>query len=269
VSNLYAHTDRQSVEIRGASDLVREFDLTGGKWVVTAWQYIPAGSVGTTYFILLNTYADGGPYDWSIQTQYDLDAGTVIPYSGAVGETARIVVDEWAQIKVVVDLAANTFEEYYNGVQIATGVWDDDEHGTLQAIDLYANGASAVYYDDIRIDSGAAPTPSPCFPRPAYDSGWVATPFGSPSEFATIGLKHGLGGNVDDYFVDLQMSFSGIAGPNLTNQGLGTVFSYSHLTNSGLQVTAPQSAVDAVTSVRVRIWVYSCSEDTMSDQTAK
>ncbi len=268
-SNLYAHTDRNSVEIRGTSDLVHEFDLASGKWIVSAWQYVPSGSRGTTYFILLNTYADGGPYDWSIQTQYDMDAGTVIPYSGAVGETARIVVDEWVQIKIVVDLAANTFEEYYDGVQIAAGVWDDDEHGTLQAIDLYGNGASSVYYDDIRIDSGATPTPSSCFPRPAYDSGWVTTPFGSPSEFATISLKHGLGGNTDDYVVDLQMTFSGIAGPNLTNQGLGTVFSYSHLTSNGIQLTAPQSAVDAVTSVRVRIWVYSCDTNTKSGEASK
>jgi hypothetical protein len=268
-ANLYAHTDRQSVEILGATDLVHEFDLAGGKWVVTAWQYVPSGSSGVTYFILLNTYSDGGPYDWSIQTQYDMTAGTVTPYSGAVGEPPRIVLDQWVQIKVVIDLDANTFEEYYNGAQIAAGVWDDDEHGALQAIDLFGNGASSVYYDDIRIDSGAAPVTSPCFPRPAYDSGWIATPFGSPSEFYTISLKHGLGGNTDDYVVDLQMSVSGIAGPNLTNQGLGTVFSYSFLTASGIHVTAPLSAVDLVTSVRVRIWVYGCDTDSSSGQTKK
>lgn len=255
-SNRYAHTDRQSVEIRGSTDLVHEFDLTGGKWVLTAWQYIPSGSSGTTYFILMNTYSDHGPYDWSIQTQYNMTAGTVIPYSGAVGGPARIIVDQWVQIKVVIDLDANTFEEYYNDVQIASGVWDNDAHGTFQAIDLYGNGASAVYYDDIRIDSGATPAPSGCFPRPAYDSGWITTPFGSPSQFAVISLKHGLGGNPDDYVVDLQMNVSGIAGPNLTNQGLGTVFSYSYLTNTGIQLAAPFSAIDLVTSLRVRIWVY-------------
>ncbi len=257
-SNLYAHTDRQSVEIRGSTDLVHEFDLAGGKWVLTAWQYIPSGSSGVTYFILMNTYSDNGPYDWSIQTQYDMTAGTIVPYSGALGEPARIIVDQWVQIKVVIDLDANTFEEYYNDVQIAAGVWDNDAHGTLQAIDLYGNGASPVYYDDIRIDSGATPTPTPSvgFPRPAYDSGWMATPFGSPSQFAVISLKHGLGGNTDDYVVDLQMNVSGIAGPNLTNQGLGTVFSYSYLTTTGIQLAAPFSAVDLVTSLRVRIWVY-------------
>ncbi|NLH41761.1 MAG: hypothetical protein GX448_07970 [Planctomycetes bacterium] len=265
-SNRYAHTDRQSAEILGTTDLVHEFNLTGGKWIFTAWQYIPSGSSGATYFILMNTYADGGPYDWSIQTQYDMTAGTVIPYSGAVGETARIVLDQWVQIKFVIDLDANTFEEYYNGAQIAAGVWDDDAHGTLQAVDLYGNGASAVYYDDIRIDSGATPAPNCCFPRPAYDSGWIATPFGSPSKFAVISLKHGLGGNADDYVVDLQMSVSGIAGPNRTNQGLGTVFSYSYLTSTDIQLTAPLSAVDLVTSLRVRIWVYSSDTNSSSGQ---
>lgn len=261
-ANLYAHSGRNSVEILGSSDLVHEFDVTGGEWVFTAWQYIPSGAQGTTYFILLNTYADGGPWDWSVQTEYDLTAGIVAPWGIVVGEPARIIYDQWVEIKFIIDLTENTVEEYYNGVQIASGVWDDDEHGTLQAIDLYGNGASSVYYDDIQIDSAAAPAPTtPCFPRPAYDSGWISTPFGSPNLFAVIPLRHRLGGNTDDYVVDLQMQVSGIAGPNLTNQGLGSTFSYRYLTTSDIQVMAPFSAVDLVTSVRVRIWVYNCASD--------
>jgi hypothetical protein len=261
VSNLYAQTGRNSVEITGSSDLVHEFVLSGGKWVLTAWQYIPSQTRGTTYFILLNTYQDGGAYDWSVQTQYNLATGAITPWHGATDERARIIYNEWIEIRFVIDLTANTFEEYYDGLKIAAGEWDNDVHGTLQAIDLYGNGASSVYYDEISIDSGAAPAPRSCFPRPAYDSGWVTTPFGLPSQFYTRTLNHGLGGNADDYVVDLQMSVSGIAGPNLTNVGLGSVFSYSFLTARSINVTAPYSAVDLVTSVRVRIWVYDCDTE--------
>jgi len=30
-------------------------------------------------------------------------------------------------------------------------VWDDNNHGTLQCIDLWGNNASEVYYDDITV----------------------------------------------------------------------------------------------------------------------
>lgn len=254
VSGRIAHTGVNSIEIGRDSDLVHEFDFSGGKWVLTAWQYIPSGAAGATYFILLNTYSDDGPDDWSVQTEYNLTDGTITALNGE--GAARIVYDQWVQIKFFIDLAANTVEEYYNGVRIAAGEWDDDEHGTLQAIDLYAGGASSVYYDDIQIDSAVAPVPVSSFPRPSYDSGWIPTPFGSPSEFYTMRLDHALGGNTDNYFVDLQTNVSGIAGPNLTNQGFGTTFWYNFLTPRSINVTAPYSAVDLVTSVRVRIWVY-------------
>ena len=255
VSNRTAHGGRNSVEILGSSDLVHEFRLTGGQWVITAYQYIPTGARGTTYFILLNTYRDSGPYDWSVQTQLDLTAGTVTPATGATGSQARIVYDQWVQIRLVIDLTANTFEESYNGTKIAAGPWDNNAHGTLQALDLFGNGASSVYYDDLQIDSGTAAAGG-SFPRPAYDSGWITTPFGSPSQLYTRTLTHNLGGNTDDYVADLQCKVSGIAGPNLSNQGLGTTFYYSFLTNRSVNVSAPFSAVDLVTSVRLRIWIY-------------
>jgi hypothetical protein len=37
----------------------------------TAWQYIPVGFGRISYFILLNTYDDGGPYNWSCQVFFD------------------------------------------------------------------------------------------------------------------------------------------------------------------------------------------------------
>ncbi len=265
VSNRIAHGGRNSVEIRGSSDLVHEFDLTGDKWVLTAYQYIPAGAGGATYFILLNTYRDRGPYDWSVQTEYDLTAGTITPGTGATGSKAKIVYDQWVEIRFVIDLTANTFEESYNGIRIAAGPWDNNAQGTLQAIDLFGNGASSILYDDLKIDRVNTTGGSSCLPRPAYDSGWITTPFGSPSQLYTKTLTHGLGGNADDYVVDLKRRISGIAGPNLSNQGLGTTFNYSFLTNRSVNVSAPYSAVDLVTSVRLRIWVYDCTADSGTD----
>ena len=149
VSDTYAYSGTNSVEITGGADLVQEFELSGGTFVLTAMMYIPSGTTGTTYFILMNQY--GAVNDWSTQTQYNMDTGAITPWSGAQ-DAITIQYDQWVQIKCEVDLDNNTVVEYYNGVQIDTRVWDDGASGLFGAIDLYGNGASSVYYDDIVVD---------------------------------------------------------------------------------------------------------------------
>jgi len=98
-----------------------------------------------------------------------------------------------------------------------------------------------------------------CCAKPAYDSGWVATPPGSPTQTFQKQLKHNLGGNVDDYVVDLQTKHTTIAGPQPpTNQGIGSTFYYAGLTTTNIILCGPGSAIDAGTSLRVRIWVCNC-----------
>jgi hypothetical protein len=148
VSDAFASSGTNSVEVVGSADLVQEFDVAGGTWTFSAMQYIPSGTTGTTYFILMNQY--GATNDWSTQTTFDLAAGTVTFWGG---ETTWILYDHWVELKLVIDLDNNTVDEYYNGILFSTHEWDDGESGTLGAIDLYGAGASSVYYDDITVSS--------------------------------------------------------------------------------------------------------------------
>ncbi|MCF7975282.1 MAG: discoidin domain-containing protein [Phycisphaerae bacterium] len=162
VSTAQAFSGTKSIEIVPTADLVHTYDISGGKWVFTAKQYIPSGKTGQTYFILLNQY--GAANDWSIQTTYNLATGAIATWTGAVSTT--IAFDQWVELKYIIDLDLNSVTEYYNGVEIDTRVWDDNTHGTLQAVDLYGNSAGSVYYDDIRLlpylmSLTAADTPSP------------------------------------------------------------------------------------------------------------
>jgi len=146
-SDKFAFSGKNSVEVVGSADLVHEFAITGGKVEFSAMQYIPSGTTGTTYFILMNQYDDpGATLDWSVQTEFRLTDKVVHFWTGA--ETP-IVFDKWVEVKCVIDLDNNLLDYYYNGAKISSGVWDDTGHKTLQAIDLYGNGASSVYYDDI------------------------------------------------------------------------------------------------------------------------
>ncbi|MBM4024902.1 MAG: hypothetical protein FJ280_05760 [Planctomycetes bacterium] len=174
ISTKFARSGTKSVEILGTTDLVRELTFAGGKWALSVWQYIPSGGTGVSYFILLNTYADRGPKDWSIQTQYNLETGAITCWQGALPGAAEIVFDRWVEIRLLIDLNKDTFEEFYNGRRIAAGRWDDHSHGTLQALDLFGNDASSVYYDDIKIE--AYRTDKAGNPQPAHGAAGVATP---------------------------------------------------------------------------------------------
>jgi len=157
-SSKYAYSPKNSVEIVGSADLVHEFTPNGGKWELSIMQYIPSGTSGIQYFILMNQYSSGR--DWSVQTQYNLANGTITPDYHTTNSGKTIVYDKWVQIRVIIDLTANTCEEYYDGVLIASGVWDDNNHTTLEAIDLYGNGASSIYYDDLQLTAYLEPTPA-------------------------------------------------------------------------------------------------------------
>ncbi len=140
-----------AVEILGSSDLVHEFTVDGGTIEFTAMQYIPSGTTGTQYFILLSGYDDAGAdMEWSVQTTFNLETGAITSYGGTTDVTT-IVYDQWVPVKCVIDLDNNTIDDYYNGILLESRSWSGSGKTTLDAIDLYGAGASSIYYDDITI----------------------------------------------------------------------------------------------------------------------
>ncbi len=156
-SSVQANSGSISAEINGDADLVHEFGFAGGNLELSAMQYIPDGTTGESFFLLLNTYNDGGPYDWSVQLNFNVGSGIVTSDFSEQDpkETASIVYGQWVELKFVIDLDGNTIDEYYNGTLLSTHVWDDNVNGTLGCIDLFANGASPIYYDDITVPEPA------------------------------------------------------------------------------------------------------------------
>jgi hypothetical protein len=153
VSDKYAFSGKNSLEIIGSSDQVYEFKLAGGRYVLTAMQYIPSGTTGTSYFILMSKYQDGGASnEWAVQTEYRTDTKVINTWHGGLAPV-DIILDEWVQVKLVIDLVKNTVQEYYGGELIATDTWSASNSGTFAAIDLYGNGAGSVFYDDVKIEA--------------------------------------------------------------------------------------------------------------------
>jgi hypothetical protein len=161
-SNLEANSAPNSAEIMGFADLVHEFGFAGGILELTAMQYIPDGSSGWSYFILMDLYNDGSPYGWSVQLNFDMGSGQVISEFGGLA-SAFIQYNKWVQLRFVIDLDSNWVFEYYDGTLLSDHSWGwAGPNDTFQAIDLFGGGATPIYYDDFSIsDDSVAPVPVP------------------------------------------------------------------------------------------------------------
>jgi hypothetical protein len=99
--------------------------------------------------------------------------------------------------------------------------------------------------------NGGAP-----FPRPAYDSGWVPIDAGT-----NVHLTHNLGGNVDNYVVDMQFRAPSGWGRNVHCFGGGDYAggqrgaNWYDLTSTDIEVGRGLEDYNAP-EVRIRIWVY-------------
>ena len=163
VSDKFAFSGNKSVEILGSSDQVHEFTVSGGKYVLSAMQYIPSGGSGQSYFILLSVYKDLGPNEWSVQTVFDCGTGAITPWHSGPAPV-EIIFDEWVEVKCIIDLEKNGVDLYYNGEFMFHDTWSAASNKSIQAIDLYGNSASSVYYDDVKIEAYQvlkASSPSP------------------------------------------------------------------------------------------------------------
>ena len=72
-----------------------------------------------------------------------------------------LVKDAWTELRFDVNLDANTVAEYYNNQLLTTHNWRDtgdvNSLPEIQGMDLYANGADPVYYDNLNVASVPEP----------------------------------------------------------------------------------------------------------------
>ena len=142
-----------SLDINGSADLVQEYaGATSCQWIYTAWQYVPEDFVGQSFFILLNTYSVGGVKNWSTEVMFD---STGIVHSDFDGAELPLITDQWVELRIEIDLDADSQTFFYDGTQLYTKSWTEGVSGggalSIEAVDLFANGASSVYYDDMSL----------------------------------------------------------------------------------------------------------------------
>ncbi len=165
VSNSQAQSAPNSIAIVGASDAVRP--VTGansGQWLLTADMFVPANFTGTSYFIAMNTYVPSTPaqQNWSLQMEFRGATNLVVnlggsgntPANGNVTVTQQpLVRDQWVPIEVLMDFDNNTHVAKYNGNEVVSGTWaaGTGSNVAFSTVDLFANNASVVYYDNFNL----------------------------------------------------------------------------------------------------------------------
>jgi len=136
------------------TDIVQEFNETSGDWIMTGYCYVPSGSTGKQYFIMLNIYGVG-VHNWSVQLEYDSDGGIVTDYySSAV---TSLINDTWVQVRAEIHLDINVYDLYYNDVFLASNAWQDGSGANeIAALDIFSDGGSTIYWDDLTLVEEAA-----------------------------------------------------------------------------------------------------------------
>ncbi|MBN2586882.1 MAG: hypothetical protein JXA64_04010 [Candidatus Fermentibacteraceae bacterium] len=153
VTDDQAYSTPHSAAIIPTSDIVQPFAETGGTWTMTAWCYVPSGSTGDQYFIMLNQYYPA-TNNWSVQIQFDSDAGNVIDYYSS--STTPIINDQWVKVNLDIHLDMNSYDIYYNDAFLASNAWQSGGSDAIAALDLFSDGGSTIYWDDLNLQGGGA-----------------------------------------------------------------------------------------------------------------
>jgi hypothetical protein len=167
-----SHSLPHSVEIAGQADIIHEFTgLNSGNMTFRDWIYIPSGSdFGESYIAFLSYHFPDNYMDYIIEAdcyfqvviKFDLNNGIVvnIPYN----DTLLLILDEWVELRVEIDMESDWIECYYNdkllmGQKFTSNFWTPAYLGTNGFLNLACvalmRGKSeedfAVYHDDMSI----------------------------------------------------------------------------------------------------------------------
>ena len=164
VSSAQSNSPGNSLEMNPISDVVQQFSgANSGEWIARAMTYVPSSATGQQLFILLNAYNNNGDTslsNWSTQILLDCDTNLVSDFDqGAASPTLPLTRGQWVQLRVEIDLDSNTQTVFYNNAMLLTESWTEGVPGSggalnIACLDLFSNGGSQMWYDDVALLEG-------------------------------------------------------------------------------------------------------------------
>ena len=174
----------QSIRVNPGADTVADFDMlpggsfNSGQWILRAKTFVPSGSTGACYFLVMNQWdVTGTPaYEWNLQLSFRMGLGRVRLDSPNQVFERPLIYNTWVEVRAEYDLDADTVSVYYNdflmdtydprcGVTIGCGTTFAES--IIDAIDLYpdpSSNPSHMFFDDISVEPpGGTPGTPVCF----------------------------------------------------------------------------------------------------------
>jgi hypothetical protein len=139
------------------TDAVQTFAVAGGAYTFKGMTYVPSSASGDGFWIILNTYGDPPVVlNWSVQVQFDATNNLVVSQFG--NQTLALIEDAWTEIRCEINLDTDDLDIYYGGQILAENLsWANNVSGagaaTIQALDLYCNTISTMYFDDCSLQA--------------------------------------------------------------------------------------------------------------------
>ena len=156
VTDAYARSPPYSDRIWATSDNVHEYTgYTAGWWEYVTWQYIPTNFSGMTYFMLLSDYTDGAGQNnkWALQVRFDSELMLVESEFDSLDLPLK--TGQWVELCCEIDLDNDLMSFYYDNELLVSKAWTAGPYNqgdgvlAISAVDLFANGATSVYYDNM------------------------------------------------------------------------------------------------------------------------
>ena len=166
ITDAVSLSPRNSIQVGGSptgagnDDAVHPFaGYTSGQWTITAHQYIPDALASTTYFIVNNQYSHPGPFVWSVEISAN-PGGDYLDDFRPESNVIPVVLDQWVEFRMEIDLDADTMDTYVGGVLLSTGTYTRNPGDPLEIanIDLFTTGNQTAHYDDLSL----VPEPASC-----------------------------------------------------------------------------------------------------------
>lgn len=165
VVNTQSFSAPNSLNVSGAADIVHRFTgVNSGIWYVRTRTFVPSTQSGEAWFILLNQYAPlSTTNNWSVQVVQCVTnclttgavPGQVVNLGGSdipgVG-TLPLITNAWVDIQVEINFSTNMYTVFYNGTQLDSQQWQLSGTNQLQAIDLFSNGSTVSFMDNVWVD---------------------------------------------------------------------------------------------------------------------
>jgi hypothetical protein len=158
------NSGRRAARAIGGTDIANRQQITSGVWEFTIQTYVPStitAGLGAG-IIMLNQYGDPNIDNWSMQLMLNenfFSNSQPLPFmieSQWDGAVLPLVLDEWVEVRALIDLDNDTWDSWYNGEVLAEDlIWTSNGFSSgpgiteIAVFNLWSSGTDEIYFDDV------------------------------------------------------------------------------------------------------------------------